>query len=102
MDVTPDFGPEGYRWNYAFNISRRDNTRRMPSSLEMVMDSSSKDVAFSRSPGSLRPRSCASSVPLAEIRGMRLVNNTEDGFAVGADHDEHFHSIYATVPSARR
>ena len=43
---------------YAFKISRRDNTRsingRMPASVEIAGDSSSKDMAFSRSPGALR------------------------------------------------
>ncbi len=46
------------RWFYAFKISRRDSTRsikgRMPSSLEMASDSFGRDMAFSRSPGSLR------------------------------------------------
>ncbi len=46
--------------NYAFKMSRLERTRsikgRMPSSLEMANDSSSRDVAFSRSPGSLRWR----------------------------------------------
>ncbi len=44
--------------DYAFKISRLASTRsikgRMPSSVEMAKDSSSGDVAFSRSPGSLR------------------------------------------------
>ena len=43
---------------YAFKMSRLDSTRsiegRMPSSLEMASDSSSRDMAFSRSPGSFR------------------------------------------------
>ena len=52
--------------------------------------------------GSLRLRSCATSEPLAEIRGMRLVHDTEDRFAVGTYHHEHFYAIYATVPSAWR
>ncbi len=44
--------------NYAFKMSRLESTRsikgRIPSSLEMAKDSSSRDMAFSRSPGSLR------------------------------------------------
>ncbi len=43
---------------YALSISRLDSTRsikgRMPNSLDMARDSSSRDIAFSRSPGSLR------------------------------------------------
>ena len=39
---------------YAFNISRRDSTRsisgRMPNSVEMARDSSSRDTALARSP----------------------------------------------------
>ena len=42
----------------AFNTPRLDNTRSirglMPTSLEMASDSSSRDISFSRSPGSSR------------------------------------------------
>ena len=46
------------RGDQALRISRRERTRsikgRMPSSREMARDSSSRDMAFSRSPGLLR------------------------------------------------
>ena len=51
--------------------------------------------------GLLRPRSCTRSARLGEILGMRLVHNTEDGFAVGAEHHEHIHSIDTNFPSTR-
>ncbi len=50
--------PRAAQHSYAFKISRLESTRsirgRMPRSLEMARDSSSKDMAFSRSPGSSR------------------------------------------------
>ncbi len=71
--------PRAAQHSYAFNISRRDSTRsikgRMPSSLEMARDSSSRDMAFSRSPGLFRWQAHILSRRLLQTPGLAKVNS---------------------------